>query len=143
MTDLYLSPDAMRFMVRLRRLLDADHHIRVDLEADGDPCVRLMDATRECRDRHADRLAGALCDALTDGNPASLVQALRERLKPGFSPPLHERQVGFRPGRVYRGQRIRDAGSAESAADASSGEGGDDRRAGRRVLVYRGQKRVT
>lgn len=145
MTDLHLSPEAMRLMIQLRRLLASDHDVHVDM-ASEQPWVQLLDATREARDRKADMMAEAVCEALSRSNPASLVDALRARLRPGFSAPLHERQVGFRPGKVYRGQRVRDdapsAPTTESApVEPEVGVEQQDAPA-RRVLVYRGQKRV-
>ncbi len=151
MTDLHLSPESMRLMIQLRRLLASDHDVHVDMAAEQ-PWVQLLDATRECRDRKADMMAEAVCEALSRSNPDSLVDALRARLRPGFSPPLHERQVGFRPGKVYRGQRVRDEQpSAPSPVGAPVApepepepepEHAQPDAPPRRVLVYRGQKRV-
>jgi hypothetical protein len=144
MTDFNLTAHAMRLTVQLRRLLLSDHQVRVDIDAE-DHFALLMDATRECRDRKADAMAEAVCNALEETNGQEWVNALRQRLKPGFTPPLHERQVGFRPTRVYRGQRVREETTAPVAPEADEGKDGEgtateDRP--RRELVYRGQRRL-
>jgi len=144
MTDFNLTAHAMRLTVQLRRLLLSDHQVRVDIDAE-DHFARLMDATRNCRDRKADAMAEAVCNALEETNGQALVSDLRQRLKPGFTPPLHERQVGFRPTRVYRGQRVREDRTVPLAPEDDGDKRSEDNAADdrpRRELVYRGQRRL-
>ena len=133
-----LNAGTMRVIIQLRRLLQQDHGVTIDLE---DPYLMetLIDAAREARDNKAERLAYELCDQLTELHYRLDGSNCRERLKPQFRSPLHEKFVGANPAKVYRGQRVE--GGRTQPVEAPSDEPSEGRRQGR-VMTYRGQKVV-
>ena len=91
-----LNADTMRIIVQLRRLLQQDHGVEIDLE---DPYImeNLMDAAREAKDNKIEQLAYALCDSLTAIHYQFKGQDCKERLDSRYRPPLHEKFVGANP----------------------------------------------
>ena len=148
-SHLQLSPQVMRLMVSLRRLLLQDHG--VDVELDDDYALEaLLDAARDALDRRAEELAYAICEALETDNADG--RKLRARLNPRFRAPRHERITGSPGGRIYRGQVVAD--EAAETADPSETEtvhreqapadGLEESASAREAIevIYRGQRVV-
>lgn len=127
-----LDAHTMRTIIQLRRLLQHDHGVDIDIE---DPHVmeNLIDAAREAKDKKAEKLAYELCDRLTELNYRLQGNSCRERLDANFRNPLHEKFVGANPSYVYRGQVVEDA--RPSTAKRPEPPAKRDK-----VVIYRGQK---
>jgi hypothetical protein len=96
----------VQIMRALAVLMRRDHGLEISLE-DPYAIEALLDAAREAQDREAERLAYALCDALdAERRRERREREYRERLRPGYRPPVHEHFVGPNPTRVYRGVRV-------------------------------------
>jgi len=128
-----LNAEAMRVIIQLRRLLQQDHGMEIDID---DPHIveHLIDAAREARDQKAEKLAYTLCDHLTQLHYRLDGGSCRERLDARFRSPLHERFVGANPSYVYRGQAMADD-RPRAVAEAPAPEKKEGK-----VVIYRGQR---
>lgn len=142
MTHLMLSPQTMRLMVDLRRLLQRDHGMDIDIDDDY-ALENLLDAARMAKDNHAEQLAYAICDTLEASRQDSgtQIKKLRQRVSPHFRTPLNERLGGPQRARMYRGNPLPD--SEDASDDESDGvisaepPTPDDNS---QYIIYRGQR---
>lgn len=128
-----LNAETMRIIIQLRRLLQQDHGVKIDIE---DPHImeNLIDAAREAKDKKAEKLAYSLCDQLTELHYKLDGSSCRERLDGSFRKPIHENFVGANPSYVYRGQVTgEEKPRPKPAAQEPAKKQG-------KVVIYRGQK---
>lgn len=128
-----LNAETMRIIIQLRRLLQQDHGVQIDIE---DPHImeNLIDAAREAKDKKAETLAYSLCNHLTELHYKLDGTSCRERLDANFRKPMHEKFVGANPSYVYRGQVIE-----EEEPHRPQVRKEPQKKQGK-VVVYRGQK---
>ena len=130
-----LDAETMRIIIQLRRVLQQDHGMNIDIE-DPHMMEHLIDAAREARDKKAEQLAYTLCDHLTALHYRLDGASCRERLDAHFRRPLHERFVGANPSFVYRGQVV-DVDRPNSRQEEPTPETREGK-----VVIYRGQRVV-
>jgi len=130
-----LDAETMRIVIQLRRVLQQDHGVEIDLE---DPHVmeNLFDAAREARDKKAEKLAYTLCDHLSALHYRVAGPDCRQRLDDNFRRPLHEKFVGSNPGQVYRGQAVDQGRPPQATRELDSSV------EPKREMVYRGSRVV-